>query len=54
MSAGVIPVVLRRGGVGDIVKHGLNGFLAPNGEGIAQATKEVFALPPERRAQLRK
>lgn len=29
MSSGVIPVVLNRGGVGDIVKHGHNGFLAP-------------------------
>lgn len=32
MSSGVIPVVLNRGGVGDIVKHGHNGFLAPTAQ----------------------
>ena len=54
MSAGVIPVVLQRGGVGDIVKHGQNGFLAPTADDIAARTKEVFALEPAHLDQLRK
>ncbi|PRW51010.1 Glycosyl transferase family 2 [Chlorella sorokiniana] len=54
MSSGVIPVVLNRGGVGDIVKHGHNGFLAPTAQGIADLTKEVFQLDLTRRAELRR
>ncbi|KAI7842484.1 hypothetical protein COHA_003838 [Chlorella ohadii] len=54
MSSGVIPVVLNRGGVGDIVKHSHNGFLAPTAQGIAELTTEVFQLDLTRRAELRR
>ena len=41
MSAGCIPVVLRRGGVEDIVSHGVNGFLGPAPEDVEQLTLQV-------------
>lgn len=44
MSAGVIPVVLDRGGVGDIVRHGQNGYLAPTPADVGAFTKTVFQL----------
>lgn len=44
MTAGVIPVVLNRGGVGDIVHHGYNGFMASSPEALADMTVNVFNL----------
>eukprot|EP00887_Chlorella_sp_A99_P006799 scaffold2.g6799.t1 len=44
MTAGTIPVVLDRGGVGDIVQHGINGFLAANPQAVAQYTVHAFGL----------
>lgn len=41
MSAGVIPVVLNRGGVTDIVRHGVTGYLAQSALEIGETTKEV-------------
>lgn len=44
MSAGVIPVVLNRGGVTDIVRHGVTGFLAQSAQEIGETTKEVCVV----------
>ncbi len=41
MSAGVIPVVLNRGGVTDIVRHSVTGYLAQSAQEIGDTTKEV-------------
>jgi glycosyltransferase involved in cell wall biosynthesis len=54
MSAGIIPVVLNRGGVTDIVRHGLTGFLAADAEAIARTTLEVYQLPDREREALRR
>lgn len=46
MSSGVIPVVLNRGGVGDIVKHDHNGYLAPTAQvGAGQPVATLLWLP---------
>lgn len=42
MSAGVIPVVIHRGGLPEIVKHNENGFLAQTPEAMATLTAQVF------------
>ena len=44
MSAGVIPVVLNRGGVTDIVRHGVTGYLGSNAAQLANITKEARGL----------
>ena len=44
MSAGVIPVVLHRGGVTDIVRHGITGFLGQDAAAVAEFTRHVFSL----------
>jgi hypothetical protein len=54
MSAGVIPVVLHRGGVTDIVRHGATGFLGSDAAAVAELTKQVFALDAASLAGLRK
>lgn len=54
MSAGVIPVVLDRGGVGDIVVNGSTGFLAPGPAEVASLTRHVFALDAAERQRLRR
>ncbi|KAL4444085.1 hypothetical protein ABPG75_011822 [Micractinium tetrahymenae] len=53
MSAGVIPVVLNRGGVTDIVRHGVTGYLAQSAQEIGETTKEVFGMGAALLAQLR-
>lgn len=42
MSAGVVPVVINRGGLPEIVRHNENGFLAQTPEAIATLTAQVF------------
>ncbi|KAI3427093.1 hypothetical protein D9Q98_007032 [Chlorella vulgaris] len=54
MSAGVIPVVLNRGGVTDIVKHKHTGFLAADSEAVAELTAQVFGLEEEALGGLRR
>jgi hypothetical protein len=54
MSAGVIPVVLHRGGVTDIVKHEQTGFLAADGAAVEEMTEGVYALTDEARERLRR
>ncbi len=53
MSAGCIPVVLLRGGVGDIVQHGVNGFLGPEIPQLANLTLQVFNMNLTQQAALR-
>ncbi|EFN56792.1 expressed protein [Chlorella variabilis] len=53
MSAGVIPVVLNRGGVTDIVKHGTTGFLCQDAAEVAELTEGVFGLDDDSRRRLR-
>ena len=46
-------MVLHRGGVTDIVEHGVTGFLGQDAAGVADLTREVFALEPEELEELR-
>jgi hypothetical protein len=50
----VIPVVLNRGGVTDIVKHKHTGFLAADAEAVAELTAQVFGLEEEALGGLRR
>lgn len=54
MSAGVIPVVLQRGGVGDIVRNGSTGYLALGAPEVAVLTRHVYVLDAATREQLRR
>lgn len=50
----MIPVVLNRGGVTDIVKHKHTGFLAADSEAVAELTAQVFGLEEEALGGLRR
>ena len=43
MGMGYVPVVLRRGGMEDIVRHGLTGFLARDLTELMQFTLQARA-----------
>jgi len=47
MSAGVIPVVMNRGGLPDIVTHNVTGFLADSAGDVANLTCGIFRMPPD-------
>lgn len=51
-STGAIPVVLDRGGLGDIVTHGVNGFLEKTPADIGKRIVEVFRMSAEERRAL--
>jgi glycosyltransferase involved in cell wall biosynthesis len=51
-STGAIPVVLDRGGLGDIVTNGANGFLEKTPSDIGKRTIEVFRMSAEGRRAL--
>lgn len=54
MQAGLIVVAHRSGGVAsDIVKHGVNGFLANDIGEFAQAIRDILQMSTERRQQIR-
>lgn len=53
MSAGCIPVVLRRGGVEDIVSHGANGFLGADPTDLEQLTLGSFNMSADEAAAMR-
>ena len=44
MSLGSLPIVLNRGGVVDIVKDGVNGYLADDLDDIARKTLQAYGL----------
>ena len=46
-------MVLLRGGVQDIVSHGVNGFLGPDVEEVGRHTLRVFEMGPEEAARMR-
>jgi glycosyltransferase involved in cell wall biosynthesis len=52
MGFGTIPVLLDRGGVSDIVQHGLNGFLGATVDDVGQLTIEVFHASSDALQQL--
>lgn len=54
MGMGCIPVVLKRGGLPDIVRHGLTGFLAKDLIEIKQYTLQVVQMEPSLTAMLRR
>lgn len=48
MSAGTIPVVVNRGGMGDIVSDGKTGFLVNSLEELQERTVHVFSMEDSR------
>jgi hypothetical protein len=50
---GTIPVLLRKGGVTDIVEHGKNGFLGDDLKQVAESTIAAFSIPIEDQLKLR-
>lgn len=46
MTAGTIPVVINRGGVPDIVEHGVNGYLAATAAELGLYTRQLFSMDP--------
>lgn len=48
-SAGAIPVVLDRGGLGDIIDDGKNGFLEKDAREIGERTVRIFAYSKEKK-----
>lgn len=54
MQAGLIVVAHGGGGVGmDIVRHGVNGFLADGVENFAQVIRYILQMTPEQKRQIR-
>jgi glycosyltransferase involved in cell wall biosynthesis len=51
-STGAIPVVLDRGGLGDIVTSGANGFLEKTPADVGKRTVEVFSMSADGRRAL--
>jgi glycosyltransferase involved in cell wall biosynthesis len=45
MAAGAVPVVIRRGGQREIVRHGVDGFLCDTFEEMAVATQRLIDDP---------
>ncbi len=45
MSAGCVPVVIRRGGQGEIVEHGVSGFLWNTLDELESYTARLIADP---------
>lgn len=57
MAAGCLPIAYDiRYGPGDLIRDGRNGFLVPPGDidGLAAAIARLHALPPRRRAAMRR
>lgn len=52
MSAGVLPVVLKHGGPGEIVKDGVDGFLVGNKEELAESTCRAIGLSKDEYASM--
>jgi glycosyltransferase involved in cell wall biosynthesis len=52
MSAGVIPVVINKGGQKEIVDHGINGFKWDTLDELVSYTNQILALPPSKKLEL--
>jgi glycosyltransferase involved in cell wall biosynthesis len=52
MSAGVIPVVINKGGQQEIVDHGSNGFKWDTLDELISYTNQILALPPSKKLEL--
>jgi glycosyltransferase involved in cell wall biosynthesis len=52
MSAGVIPVVINKGGQCEIVDHGVSGYKWDTTDELTQYTKQVFSITNEARRRM--